>query len=69
MKGIYLGSVFNNEFSSISISSTILGLLWRALFCIRYDGTWHEYIHQYKIETMYNKDSIYETEYNKDTYA
>ncbi|KAL5676800.1 hypothetical protein ACJX0J_012931, partial [Zea mays] len=25
--GIYLGSVFNNEFSSISISSTILGLI------------------------------------------
>lgn len=32
----------------------------------QYEGTRLEYIHRYRIETMYNKNSIYETEYNKD---
>lgn len=27
----------------------------------QYEGTRHEYIHTYRIETLYNKDTVYET--------
>jgi hypothetical protein len=33
----------------------------------QYEGIRPEYIHRYRIETVWNKDSIYETKYNKNT--